>query len=158
MKSIVAFLLSVILPITVFAGGPPHYKVVYRGGSLPNIETRTELSLFIDATTVRLMKGKKQVAEIPASAITEVSYGRDIHRRVGEAIGLALITPFGIGGLAALTKAKKHYVGIVWTEGDKKGGLAMQCDKNDYRGVLAALEGVSGKKAVSPDALSVKNP
>ena len=39
----------------------------------------------------------------------------------------------------------------------KKGGLAMQCDKNEYRGVLAGLEGISGKKAVDSDAMRVKN-
>lgn len=159
MKSIAACLLLVFVPISVFAAGPASYKVVYRGGSLPDIKSGTLLTLFIDSADVRLMTDKKaQMADIPASSITEVSYGRDVHRRIGTAIGLGLITPFGIGALAALTKSKKHYVGIVWTEGDKKGGLAMQCDKNDYRGVLAALEGVSGKKAVSPDALNVKTP
>jgi hypothetical protein len=66
-----------------------------------------------------------------------------------------LITPFGIGALAALTKSKKHYVGIIWASGQDKGGLVMQCQKNEYRGVLAALEAVSGKKSVSPSALSV---
>jgi hypothetical protein len=29
--------------------------------------------------------------------------------------------------------------------------------KNDYRGVLAALEGVTGKKAVNSDTMTVKN-
>ena len=38
-----------------------------------------------------------------------------------------------------------------------KGGFAMQCDKSDYRGVLAGLEGVTGKKAVDSDAMTVKN-
>jgi hypothetical protein len=33
----------------------------------------------------------------------------------------------------------------------------MQCDKNDYRGVLAALQGVTGKKAVDSEAMTVKN-
>ena len=33
----------------------------------------------------------------------------------------------------------------------------MRCDKNDYRGVLSALEGVTGKKAVNSDAMTVKN-
>jgi hypothetical protein len=33
----------------------------------------------------------------------------------------------------------------------------MQCDKNDYRGVLAGLEGVTGKKAMDSEALTVKN-
>ena len=40
---------------------------------------------------------------------------------------------------------------------DKKGGLALQCDKNDYRGILAGLEGVSGKKAVDSETMTVKN-
>ena len=59
--------------------------------------------------------------------------------------------------LMALIKSKKHYVGLTWTDGDKKGGFAMQCDKNEYRGVLAGLEGVTGKKAVNSDAMTVKN-
>lgn len=41
--------------------------------------------------------------------------------------------------------------------GSTKGGLAMQCDKNDYRGVLAGLGGVTGRKAVDTDAMNVKN-
>jgi hypothetical protein len=33
----------------------------------------------------------------------------------------------------------------------------MQCDKNDYRGVLAGLEGLTGKKAVDSDTMTDKN-
>ena len=29
----------------------------------------------------------------------------------------------------ALSKSKKHFVGLTWADGDKKGGLAMQCDR-----------------------------
>ena len=52
--------------------------------------------------------------------------------------------------------------GLIWADTDllrkdKKGGLAMQCDKNDYRGILAGLEGVSGKKAVDSETMTVKN-
>lgn len=57
----------------------------------------------------------------------------------------------------AFTKSKKHFVGLTWATADAKGGFAMQCDKNDYRGVLAALEGITGKKAVDSDAMNVKN-
>ena len=56
-----------------------------------------------------------------------------------------------------LTKSKKHFIGITYADGDKKGGFAMQCEKNDYRGVLNGLEGITGKKAVDSDAMSVKN-
>ncbi len=89
-------------------------------------------------------------------ASREISYGQDVHRRVGAAIGLAIFS-FGLGALLALSKSKKHFVGITWANGDQKGGFALQCDKNDYRGVLAALEGITGKKAVDSDAMTVKN-
>jgi hypothetical protein len=102
------------------------------------------------------MQGKTEIANILPSTITEISYGQDVHRRVGAAIGLAVFS-LGIGALMLLSKSKKHFVGLTWADGDKKGGFAMQCDKNDYRGVLAALEGVSGKKAVNSDAMTVKN-
>jgi hypothetical protein len=79
-----------------------------------------------------------------------------VHRRVGAAIGLAVFS-LGLGALLALSKSKKHFVGLTWANGDQKGGFAMQCDKSDYRGVLAALEGITGKKAVDSDAMNVKN-
>jgi hypothetical protein len=63
----------------------------------------------------------------------------------------------GAGALVALSKSKKHFVGLTWADGDKKGGLAIQCDKNEYRGILAALEGVTGKKAVNSESMTVKN-
>ena len=107
-------------------------------------------------TDVKLVRGKETISTIPAAAITEITYGQDVHRRVGAAIGLAVVS-LGVGALMALSKSKKHYVGLTWADGDKKGGFAMQCDKNDYRGVLAGLEGVTGKKAVDSDAMTVKN-
>jgi hypothetical protein len=85
------------------------------------------------------------VGAIPASAITDISYGQDVHRRVGAAIGLAVVS-FGIGGLMALTKSKKHYGGLTFADGDNKGGLAIQWDKNLYRGILAGLGRISGRK------------
>jgi len=130
--------------------------VTYDGGSLPDLKAGTASKLFIDGNQIRLVRDKADVSTIQASTITEISYGQDVHRRIGAAIGLAVVS-LGIGALMALTKSKKHYVGLTWVDGDKKGGFAMQCDKNDYRGVLAGLEGISGKKAVDSDAMTVKN-
>ncbi len=86
----------------------------------------------------------------------ESSYGQDVHRRIGTAVAVGVFT-LGVGALIALSKSKKHYIGLIWADGDKKGGLALQCDKNDYRGILAGLEGVSGKKAVDSETMTVKN-
>jgi hypothetical protein len=155
MNKLLAIVLCIAMPLTLFASNNG-YKVTYDGGSLPNAKAGAGMKLFIDANQVRLVRDKGDVITIPAAAVTEISYGQDVHRRVGTAIGLAVFS-LGIGALMALTKSKKHFVGMTWADGDKKGGFAMQCDKSDYRGVLAGLEGVTGKKAVDSDAMTVKN-
>lgn len=156
MNKMLAVLLCVLMPVTAFSATDNSYKVAYDGGSLTDIKAGNDAKLYIEAAQIRLVRDKKDVVVIPASAVTEISYGQDVHRRVGAAIGLAVIS-FGIGALMALTKSKKHFIGLTWADGDKKGGFAMQCDKNDYRGVLAGLEGITGKKAVDSEALTVKN-
>lgn len=155
MKRILAMLLCFAIPLAMVAA-ENGFKVSYDGGSLPNVKTGTHLRLSVDGKTVKFLNDKSEIISVPASAITEVSYGQDVHRRVGTAVAVGVFT-LGLGALTALSKSKKHYVGLTWADGDNKGGLAMQCDKSDYRGVLAALEGVSGKKAVNSEAMTVKN-
>ena len=155
MKKVVALLLCCLFPVSVFAG-ENGYKIGYDGGSLSNAKAGTQMRLIIDGTNIRIMKDKTEIAVIPSSAITEISYGQDVHRRVGAAIGVAVVS-LGIGALLALSKSKKHYIGLTWDDGGKKGGFAFQADKNDYRGLLAGLEGITGKKAVDSDAMTVKN-
>jgi hypothetical protein len=155
MKITLALMLCILVPIAVF-GGDNGYKVTYDGGSLPDMKSGTGMKLYIEANQIRLVRDKADVIVIPASSVTEISYGQDVHRRVGAAIGLAVVT-LGLGALMALTKSKKHFVGLTWANGDEKGGFAMQCDKNDYRGVLAGMEGVTGKKPVDSSAMTVKN-
>jgi hypothetical protein len=155
MKRFFAVFLCLIIPVAAFAADNT-YKVTYDGGSIPGTKTGSTAMLSIEATQIRLMSKEADLVAVPASAITEISYGQDVHRRIGAAIGLAVVS-FGIGGLMALTKSKKHFVGITWANGTQKGGFVMQCDKSNYRGILMGLEGVTGKKAVDSDAMTVKN-
>jgi len=158
MKRFLAAILCLMIPTCAFAADNS-YKVVYDGGSLPGLKSGTTVRLYVEPTQVRVVQDKedkKDLVAIPANSVTEVSYGQNVHRRIGAAIGLAVIS-FGIGALMALTKSKKHFIGLTWANGDQKGGFAMQCDKNEYRGILAALEGITGKKAVNSDAMTVKN-
>ena len=155
MKHALALVLCIALPVAMFAADNG-YKVTYDGGSLPDTKSGTGMKLYIEPNQVRLVKDNAELAKIPASAVTEISYGQDVHRRVGTAVAVGVFT-LGVGALVALSKSKKHYIGLIWADGDKKGGLAMQCDKNDYRGILAGLEGITGKKAVDSEAMTVKN-
>jgi hypothetical protein len=154
-KTTIVLLLCALIPITAIAADTG-YNVKYDGGSVTNVKAGNGVRLFIEGNQIRIAKDKADVATIPVSSVTEISYGQDVHRRVGTAVAVAVFT-FGVGALTALSKSKKHFIGLTWANGDAKGGFAMQCDKNDYRGILAGLEGVTGKKAVDSDALNVKN-
>ena len=155
MKLFLAVFLCLLVPATSIAA-ETGYKVAYDGGSLPDLKSGTNVKLFIGQDKIRIAHDHDDLVAIPVAAVTEISYGQDVHRRVGTAIGLAVFS-LGIGALMLLSKSKKHFVGLTWADGDKKGGLVMQCDKNEYRGILTALEGVTGKKAVDSDAMTVKN-
>ena len=148
-------LLALILCFTVTgaahaATGPVTYKVIYSGGSLPAVKGGEAMRLQLNSASLTLWFKKEGIIAIPAAAITEVSYGQEVHRRVGTAIGLAVVS-FGIGAMMLLAKSKKHYIGLTWDDEGKKGGAALQADKNEYRGLIMALEGISGKKAVNTD-------
>ena len=137
MKRLLSVVLCMAVPAAVF-GGDNGYNVKYDGGSLAGLKTGTDVKLYIDTKQIHFMKGKNELLTIPASTVTEVSYGQDVHRRVGTAIGLAVVS-FGIGALMALSKSKKHYVGLTWANGDQKGGLAMQCAKNTVASSICVM-------------------
>jgi len=155
MKALLALALCLAVPFTAFAGDNG-YKVTYDGGSVPDLKSGTSVRMYIETNKIRFVRDGKELTIVPASAVTEISYGQDVHRRVGSAIAVGTVT-LGLGALMALSKSKKHFIGLTWADGDHKGGLAMQCDKDDYRGVLAGLEGITGKKAINSDTMTVKN-
>ena len=155
MTRLVALFLCLTVPALIL-GDDSSYKITYDGGSLSGVKAGNDVKLFVTPNGVRVMHDKTEIAVIPVTAITEISYGQDVHRRVGAAIGLAFVS-LGVGALMALTKSKKHFIGLTWDDAGKKGGFAFQADKNEYRGILAGLEGVTGKKAVDSDAMNVKN-
>jgi hypothetical protein len=54
-----------------------------------------------------------------------------------------LISPIALFGL--LHKTRLHFIGIQYTlPGDKTGGILLQGDKDNYRAILVALQGVTG--------------
>ena len=132
------------------------FPMKYEGGSLP-LDQHNKLKTTITSTDVLFDQGKQHFV-VPMKSITEVSYGSDVHRRVGAAIGLAVVS-LGVGALMLLAKTKKHYVGMTWLDpatADKpesKGGIVFKVGKGDYRGFMTALEGKTGLKAVNADAV-----
>ena len=77
MSKLLAIVLCLAIPLTVFAGDNG-YKVTYDGGSIADAKAGSGMRLFIDSNLVRLVSDKGAVVTIPASAVTEISYGQDV--------------------------------------------------------------------------------
>jgi PEGA domain len=141
---IVALLLCSTL--TLWAQGNSFDKIRYNGGSVDSKvdpkDWHNQLTVTPDMITLALKDGKK--LEIPPKTVTSLSYGQEAHRRVGTMIALAiLISPVALFGL--LHKTRLHFIGIQYTLPESKtGGILLQGDKDNYRAILVALQGVTG--------------
>jgi len=92
MNRVIALLLILALPYSLVAADAQNgYKVTYDGGSLLDTKAGTGLKLKISQEKIVFVENQNEVASIPTSTVTEISYGQDVHRRVGAAIGLAVV-------------------------------------------------------------------
>jgi hypothetical protein len=141
-------LLALILCCTFlsYGQGNTFTRVRYNGGSVSTSvkpdDWDNKLTVNPDSIIIALKDG--QTVSIPPKQVTSLSYGQEAHRRVGTAIGLAVLS-LGVGALFALHKTKLHYIGINYTDKDaKKQGVLLQGDKSNFRAILVALQGVTG--------------
>src|SRR5215831_14263505 len=114
MKKPIAFVLLICVPFVIWAQeGNTFDKVRYNGGSISTTvkpdDWDNKLSVTSEAIVLSLKDG--QSISINPKDVTSLSYGQEAHRRVGTAVGLAVIS-LGIGALSALHKTKLHYIGI----------------------------------------------
>jgi hypothetical protein len=132
--------------VAVWAQGNSFDKVRYNGGSVDSKvdpkDWHNQLTITSDLITLALKDGKK--VEIPPKSVVSLSYGQEAHRRVGTMIALAiLVAPVALFGL--FHKTRLHYIGLQYATPDNKtGGILLQGDKDNYRAILVALQGVTG--------------
>jgi len=129
-----------------YAQGNTFTKVRYNGGSVSTKvkpdDWDNKLTVSSEAIVLALKDG--QTVTIPPKQVTSLSYGQEAHRRVGTAVGLAVIS-LGIGALFALHKTKLHYIGVNYADdAGKSQGILIQGDKSNFRAIIVALQGVTG--------------
>jgi len=139
--------------VAAYGQGNTFTKVRYNGGSVSSHvdpkDWNNKLTVTPDAITLETKDNVK--VEIPPKSVTSLSYGQEAHRRVGTMVALAiLVAPVALFGL--FHKTRLHYIGIQYTTSDgKNAGILLQGDKDNYRAILVALQGVSGAPVVVSD-------
>lgn len=132
--------------LLAYAEGNTFTRVRYNGGSVASkVDPKdwgNKLTVTPDAITLDF-KDKQQLLIAPKS-VTSLSYGQEAHRRVGTMVALAvLVAPVALFGL--FHKTRLHYIGIQYNTPDgKNAGVLLQGDKDNYRAMLVALQGVTG--------------
>jgi hypothetical protein len=113
--------------------------VKYEGGTLPMSQGRIKAT--VDEDEVALLHGNRKLA-IPAQNITAVTCGTELHRRFGASV-------LGMVPGMHLDKTESHYIGLSWTgEKAEKTEVVLKLTTGEYRDFLAALERLTGRKAV----------
>lgn len=122
-------------------------KAAYAGGTfLPyaakdDVEGKLNTS---DESALILTPKKLDALTIPYNKIIDIEYGQKAGRRVGLAVGLALVNPIGLATL--FSKKRKHFVTIGYTGDDGKDQVAvLELGKDIVRTTLAIVETRSGK-------------
>jgi len=140
------FAVLLCVSLLAHADGNTFTRVRYNGGSVPSkVDPKdwdNKLTVTPDAITLDFKDQQHLV--IPAKSVTSLSYGQEAHRRVGTMIALAvLVAPVALFGL--FHKTRLHYIGIQYSTQDaKNAGILLQGDKDNYRAMLVALQGVTG--------------
>lgn len=129
-----------------YGQGNTFERVRYNGGSVSSKvnpkEWKNTLAVTSDSINLSLKDGVNLT--IAPKSVTSLSYGQEAHRRVGTMIALAiLVAPVALFGL--FHKTRLHYIGIQYKDKDgKPSGILLQGDKDNYRAILVALQGVTG--------------
>jgi len=139
MKKFMAALLLCCLAVELGWAGLGSDKTEYVGGTVNSIKEGTEghSSAKDENNFVFDYKGGKLV--IPYDRVDSLEYGQKAGRRLGTAV---LVSPVFL-----LSKKRKHYLTIGYTdEKDKQQAAVFELGKDVVRTTMATLEARTGKK------------
>jgi hypothetical protein len=114
-------------------------KTAYVGGTENQIKDRAEGRSSAKDEKAFVFDYKDGKLEIPYAQVNDIEYGQKAGRRLGLAL---TISPWLL-----LSKKRKHYLTIGWTDVQEKQHAAVfELGKSTVRTTLATLEARTGKK------------
>ena len=147
MKNLIAVFLCILLVVLPVLAQGNQFEVRYVGGSLSsNVKPddwKNSITITSELITLKLKDG--QELKINPKNVKVITHGHQASRRIGTYAALAIVSPLFLLGM--LKKNKRNFVGIAYeTDDGTKGGVNLQVKNEKYRGMLTALEGVTGLK------------
>lgn len=156
MKRLTASVLLAVFVSSIPLAAIDGNKVAYVGGTyLPYAASEDpiegKLNTGSDSELVLTPDKKKlDTLTIPYDKVIDLEYGQKAGRRVGLAVGLAVINPIGLVGL--FSKKRKHYLTVgYYGEAGKEQVAVIELGKDIVRTTLAIVETRSGKKVEYQD-------
>jgi hypothetical protein len=146
-KALIGLLLTFALCSQTALATGNQFKFRYTGGTT---ETKVKpddwhntMTVTSDQILLELKDGQK--ITVDPQKVNRLTYGQNARRMVGTMIALSLINPLALFGL--FHKKRSHFVGIEYSTAEgKNGAVLVQADKDQYRAMLTALSGVTGKQ------------
>lgn len=147
MKKLLAITLCILMAAAPILAQGNLFQVRYVGGSISSTvkpdDWKNDMTITPEVITLKLKDG--QEIKIDPKNVKLITHGHQASRKIGTYAALAIISPIFLLGM--LKKNKKNFVGIAWeTPEGTKQGINLQVKNEKYRGMLSALEGVTGLK------------
>jgi hypothetical protein len=114
-------------------------QVMYVGGTVPELPEGAIGKLNTKSDKVFVFESPKGKFEIAYENITSLEYGQKVGRRLGVALTISI--------WALLSKKRKHFLTIGYTDdNDKPHGVVLEIPKGSAKAFITILEVRSGKK------------
>ena len=114
-------------------------EVMYVGGTIGGLPEGTIGNLDAKNEKTLVFESAKGKFEIPYENITSLEYGQKAGRRLGVALTITI--------WALLSKKRKHFLTIGFTDAnDKPQGVVLEIPKGTAKSTIIVLEMRSGKK------------
>jgi hypothetical protein len=150
MKRLTAVFLVLTFTASAHLSAVDGDKAAYAGGTyLPYAASRDpiegELNTQLEHALVLTPKKKQlEALSIPYDKVIDLEYGQKAGRRVGLAVGLAVINPVGLATL--FSKKRKHFLTVgYFGEAGKEQVAVLELGKDIVKTTLAIVETRSGK-------------
>jgi hypothetical protein len=118
------------------------FDVRYQGGSL-GLDQDKKVKVSVKDGRVGV-DAKGASFSVVANQVTKITYAQRTRNRVAEGIGVGVLSPTA-GGILGRSQSTAHFIEVLW-EGNAPGGAVFRVGKDDYQGMLAALEAATGVK------------